>query len=203
MSIPVIIKSCPRDIKVNHVHSFLNKTLKLKSVCNIYRDIEKCKKIWIILNSQKEAEFLIKGKHFLNKRRVKFSFDPLHLKKMYTQKIRQEFRLYINNIDPSIEGEDLYKVFSKFGEVESVFLKKIEYEKNYPQEDTIIIFCFVCFKNKQGFTNASQNQLYIEKKHAIKFFADLDDSRSFNTKNFGHLENRTRVNQNTYMYRPE
>lgn len=203
MAIPVIIKHYPPELNLNQLNYYLTQENNYSSIQNIYPDNKISGKMWILLNDKSEAEDITSGKHFIRKRKIKFNFDPDYLKKLYNKKIEKEYRLYINNVDSSVEAEDLFEAFSRYGEIESVFMKKLKYEKKYRGEDSTLSFCFVCFLDERSFRKTILQKIEIEQNFNIRFFVSLEDSRVYNTQFFSHLERRKRVGHETNMYRPE
>ena len=60
----------------------------------------------------------------------------------------------------------------------------------------------MCFADKEGLEASMEGRAEMESRLKIHYFDDIDESRAYNTLNFGKIEKRQRVSNDTEMYRP-
>lgn len=145
----LFLGSLPNTFTVRVLKKFLQKTLKSKFKIKKGKNKGKSKATFAIITvfTDEDKNTLLYKEHFINKTELKFekykTEEDLYLEasKMLLR------RIYVNNLPHGITEEDVHKIFSKYGDIETIFLKDKEI-KGYTVEK--VVKCFLTFNDEKS-----------------------------------------------------
>ena len=112
-----------------------------------------------------------------------------------TRRATQYNNLYVGNIDPSVTEDELRKVFSQYGEIESLLLptRRIKGESGQPSKEIRKNFIYISFRDSKAASNVIKemdSRTYWGRDLDIDYYKDRDSRRPPGNISYGYRNNR-------------
>jgi RNA recognition motif. (a.k.a. RRM, RBD, or RNP domain) len=174
----VFIKEMPKNTASYDFKNFLAKIVPIKSFKKSKNKGKHINNYVIVeVQSQRDADILIKNKYVYRGNRLDVSMYLSDNEKETRAAVAIKKKVYVNDLWLSVSQDDLVKIFSKIGAIESVFLKKKytdETEKNG------IVYSFISFVEEASVHKCLQATKSIFDLFKITLIRTVEESKKLN-----------------------
>lgn len=189
MSYKLFIKDIPKNTPSHEIKHYLCKRVKLLSFKKSKNKGKSINNYVIIeVRTNKEAKFLLDKPHV-------FRGNLLGITRYLTETQRKERassvvkkRIFLNDLNLGATEDFVLNTFQKFGEIESIFLKKkfIDETQRYG-----IVYCFITFEEESSVNKVLFQKQFFYEQYRITLIKSVEESRKLNEAKYAQIVQMT------------